>query len=101
MLFDGVGDVGDGLDCAAQEFALPLARDDVAVYLPGGEIGCARQFYVDEALVVAEVEVGFAAVAGYEHFAVLIGGHRAGVDVKVGVELQHGYGYASAFEDAP
>ena len=45
---------------------------------------------VDEALVVAEVEVGLAAVVGDEHLAVLEGVHRAGVDVDVRVELLHG-----------
>ena len=81
MALDGVCDVGDGLDCAAEEVALALAGDDVAVDLAGGEVGCAGEFYVDESLVVAEVKVGFAAVAGDEYFAVLVGGHCAGVDV--------------------
>ncbi len=44
---------------------------------------------VDEALVVAEVEVGLALVVGDEHLAVLEGVHRAGVDVDVRVELLH------------
>ena len=45
---------------------------------------------VDEPLVVAEVEVGLAAVLGDEDLAVLAGVHGAGVDVDVGVELAHG-----------
>ena len=36
---------------------------------------------------MTEVEVGFRAVVGYENFAVLIGAHRAGVYVDIGVEL--------------
>ena len=42
---------------------------------------------VDEPLVVAEVEVGLAAVVGDEHLAVLERVHRARVDVDVRVEL--------------
>ena len=53
----------------------------------------------DEALVVAEVEIGFRAVFGHEHFAVLERAHRAGVDVDVGIELEHGDFEAARFED--
>ena len=44
---------------------------------------------VDEALVVAEVEVGLALVVGDEHLTVLERVHRPGVDVDVRVELLH------------
>ncbi len=47
------------------------------------------QVLVDEALVVAEVEVGLAPVLGDEDLAMLERVHRAGVDVDVGVELAH------------
>ena len=40
-----------------------------------------------EALVMAEIEIGLGAVVGDEHLAVLIGRHRAGIDVEIGVEL--------------
>ena len=40
-----------------------------------------------EALVMAEVEVGLGAVVGDEHLAVLVGRHRARIDVEIGVEL--------------
>ena len=40
-----------------------------------------------EALVVAEIEIRLGAVVGHEHLAMLIGRHRAGIDIEVGVEL--------------
>src|SRR6516225_1870825 len=40
-----------------------------------------------KALVVAEVEVRLRAIVGHEHLAVLIGRHRLGVDVGIGIEL--------------
>ena len=43
---------------------------------------------VDEALVVAEVEVGLGAVVGDEHLAVLERTHGARIDVDIGVELE-------------
>jgi len=39
---------------------------------------------------VAEVEVGLPAVVGHEDLSVLEGVHGAGIDVDVGVELDHG-----------
>ena len=53
---------------------------------------------VGEPLVVAEVEVGLAAVVGDVDFAVLIRAHRARIDVDVGVELLQRDLVAVAFE---
>jgi hypothetical protein len=36
---------------------------------------------------VAEVEVRLRAIVGHEHLAVLIGRHRPGIDVEIGIEL--------------
>jgi hypothetical protein len=47
----------------------------------------AEEILVDEALVVADVEVGLGAVLGDEDLAVLERAHRPGVDVEVRVEL--------------
>ncbi len=54
---------------------------------------------VGEALVVAEVEVGFSAVVGDKHFAVLIGRHGAGINVQVGIALLEGNFQTAAFEE--
>ena len=40
-----------------------------------------------EALIVTEIEIGFGAVVGDEHLAVLGGRHRARIDVEIGVEF--------------
>ena len=53
-----------------------------------------------EALVVAEVEVGFSAVVGDEDFAVLEGRHGSGIDVEVGVELHQVDAEAAALKQA-
>ena len=49
----------------------------------------AREVLVDEALVVADVEIGLGAVLGHEDLAVLERAHRPRVDVEVRVELLH------------
>ena len=55
---------------------------------------------VEEALVVADVEVGLGAVVGDEDLAVLERVHRAGVDVEVRVELLHGDAQPARLEQA-
>ena len=87
---DLVGDVRDDLDRLAEVVAPALGGQHRRVDRPGGGVRVLRQVLVDEPLVVAEVEVGLAAVVGDEHLAVLERVHRAGVDVDVRVELLHG-----------
>ena len=53
----------------------------------------------DEALVMAQVEVGFSAVFGDKHLAVLEGRHGARVDVDVGVQLDQGDFEAPRFKN--
>src|ERR1700689_677657 len=55
---------------------------------------------VGEALVVAEVAVGFRAVIGDKHFAMLIGRHGAGINVQVGIALLEGNFKSAALEQA-
>ena len=97
-LLDLVGDVRDDLDGAAQEVAAPLLGDDGLVDAAGGDVGELREVLVDEALVVAQVEVRLGAVVGDEDLAVLVGRHGARVDVDVGVELEDGDGEAPTLE---
>ena len=60
----------------------------------------AREVLVDEALVVADVEIGLGAVLGHEHLAVLERAHRPGVDVDVRIELLHLHAQAARLEQA-
>src|SRR5690606_39620029 len=88
-LLDLVGDVRDDLDGVREVGAAALLLDDAQVDLTGGDVVAARQVDVQEALVGADVQVGLGAVVGDEHLAVLVGTHRPGVHVDVGVDL-HG-----------
>ena len=87
---DLVRDVRDHLDGLAQVVAPALGGEHGRVDRAGGGVRVAGEVLVDEPLVVAEVEVGLAAVVGDEHLAVLERVHRARVDVDVRVELLHG-----------
>ncbi len=98
-VLDLVGDVRDHLDGAPEEVAPALLLDHRAVDAPGRRVGALREALVDEALVVAEVEVGLAPVLGDEDLAVLARVHGARVDVDVGVELAHRDPQAPALEE--
>jgi hypothetical protein len=84
---DLVGDVRDHLDRRAEVLALPLLAEDAVPDRAGGVVRVPREVLVDEALVVADVEIGFRAVLGHEHLAVLERAHRPGIDVEVRIEL--------------
>ena len=86
-LLDLVGDVRHHLHGAAEVVAAALAADHRVVDAARRHVGGAARVGVREALVVAQVEVGLGAVLGDEHLPVLVGGHRARVDVDVRVEL--------------
>ena len=86
-VLDLVGDVGDDLDGFAEIIAAALFGDDLLVDAAGGEVVVARELGVGEALIVAEIQVGFRAVVGDEDLAVLEGRHGARIDVEVGVKL--------------
>jgi hypothetical protein len=65
--------VGNDLNGFAEVVAAALLEDDLLVDAAGGVVVVAREGRVGEALVVAEVEIGFSAVVGDENFAVLKG----------------------------
>jgi hypothetical protein len=96
--FDLVGDVRDDLHGAPLVFAGAFLVEHALVNLAGGEVVELGEVRVREALVVAEVEVGFRAVIEHIHFAVLVRVHRAGVDVQVRVKLLHDDLQAAQFE---
>ena len=84
-----VGDVGDDLNGAAKIVAGALPVEDVPVDLAGGDGGIEGQVFIDEPLVVAQVQVGLGSVVGDEDLAVLIGAHGARVHIEIGVQLLH------------
>src|SRR3981081_1576077 len=101
LLLDHVRDVRDHLHGRSEVVAAPLARDDLLVDLPGRYVGRDRQVLVDKPLVVPEVQVGLGAVIRDEHLAVLVGAHRAGVDVEIWVELLEGVGGWAGSQEVP
>ena len=100
-VLDLVGDVRDHLDGLAEIRAPAFLRQHVLVDRPGRGVRPFGELDVDEALVVTEVEVGLAAVAGDEHLTVLKRVHGARVDVDVRVELLHRDPKPTGLQQAP
>src|SRR6516164_3294264 len=86
-LLDRVGHVRDDLYRRPEIFAAPFAGDHRRVDPSGGDRIAAPRSNADIALVMAEIEIRFGAVIGDEYLSVLVGAHRAGIDIQVGVEL--------------
>ena len=84
---DRVGHVRDHLHRRAQVIAASLLGDDVAVDAARGDVVRLPRRNAGEAFVVAKVEVRLRAIVGHEDLAVLVGAHRARIDVQIGVEL--------------
>ena len=86
-VLDLISDMRDDLHGLPKVFALALVVEDLLVHLAAGEVVHARELRAGEALVMAEVHVGFRAVVQHIDLSVLVGAHGAGVDVEVRVEL--------------
>ena len=86
---DLVRDVRDHLHRRAEVLAFALFAQHPVPDAACRVICGARKVLVDEALVVADVEIGFGAVLGHEDLAVLKRAHRSRIDVDVRVELLH------------
>src|SRR3989441_1313753 len=84
---DLVRDVRDNLDRATKVVSAALLLDDGAVDLSGRDVVVSGQVYVEDPLVVPEVEVHLGAVVEDEHLPVLVRVHRARIDVQVRVDL--------------
>jgi len=95
---DLVRDMRNDLDRSAQEVAVALLGEHCAVDLAGGDVVFLAQRHVGESLVVAQVEVRLCAVFSDEYLTMLVGRHRARIDVQVGIQLLHGHRNAPALE---
>jgi len=99
VILDFIGDMWNHLHRLAQIFAAAFLADHRFIDLAGGEVIHLFHAGGDEALVVAEVEVGFGPVVSDKHFTVLHRAHGARIDVDIRVELEHGDFKAARFKD--
>ena len=98
-MLDLVGDVRNHLHRAAEIVATALLAQHMLVDPAGGEVVALGHLGTDEALVVAQVEIGFRAILGDEHLAMLERTHGARIDVDVRIQLEDGDLEAAGLED--
>lgn len=87
LLLDLVRDVRDDLYRRAKVLALALFVEDRPVDLARRDVGVLRQVDIDEALVMAEIEVGLCAIIRDKDLTVLVRAHRTRIDVDVRIEF--------------
>ena len=98
-LLDGVGDVRDHLDGGAQIVTTTLLAQHVCIDAAGGEVVAAGHLGADETLVVAQIQIGFGPVLGYEHFTMLGRAHGARIHVDVRVQFHDGHIQTTGFQN--
>src|SRR5258708_16213915 len=86
-VLDFVRNVRDDLDRFSQVLSFALIVQNGLVHLSAGEVIEPREFAIGESLVMAKVQVGFGSIIEDINLAVLIGVHRAWIDVEIGVKL--------------
>ena len=84
---DGIGDMRNDLHRCPEIIAFPFPRDDLAVDTPGGDIVRLTGGDAGEPLIMTKIEVRLRPVIGDIDLAVLIGRHRARINVEIGIEL--------------
>ena len=87
QVLDLVGNVRDHLNGFTQVLAPAFLLDHRFVHLAGRKVITLAHPCAGKALVVAQIQVGFGPVFRHEHFAVLEGTHRPGVNVNIGIEF--------------
>ncbi len=86
-LLDLVGNVRDHLHRGAQIVATTLFFQNVLVDPACGDVVLLVGRAPREALIMAKVQVGLGTVIGDENLTMLIGRHRARINIQVGIEF--------------
>ena len=87
---DGAGDVRNHLHIATEVSATAFAFKNFGVDLTGSDEVQAAEVLVQDALIGAQIHVGFKTVFKHKHFAVAIGVQRAAIDIQVALHLDGG-----------
>ena len=91
--------MGDDLYRFAQVVTAPLFFEHAFVDLTGGEVVGFLHARFDETLIVTQIKIGFGAIVGDEHLAMLEWRHGAGVHIQIRVEFDQGDFEAARFEN--
>ena len=98
---DGIGDMRNDLDGGAEIIPPPLLGDHLGIEPPRGPVIGLIGRNTGEALIMPEVEISLRPVIGDENLAMLIGRHRARIDIEIGVQLAQPHPIAASLQQRP
>ena len=97
--FDLLGDMGDDLDGFSEIIPAPLLAQHLLINLSRGKVVTAGQSAGGEALIMAQIKVRLRAVLQDIDLPVLVGAHRAGVDVQVGIKFHQAHPQTATLQE--
>ena len=74
--------------------------DDIRIDAPARNRRVLGQFLIDEALIVTQIQIRFATVAGNKHLTVLVGAHCTRIHIEIRIKLLHKYRIAVILEQS-
>ena len=95
---DGVGHVRNHLHRGTEIVAAAFLGDDRLVNPARGHIVGLQRWHAGKALIMTKIEVGLRPVIGDIDFAVLIGRHRARINVEIGVKFPDSHGISASLQ---
>ena len=98
--FDLVSDVRNDLHRAAEIIPAAFGCQNGLINRTRRGVRRPGEVFIDEPLVVTEIQIGFTTVVGDENFAVFERVHRAWVDVDVRIQFLHGDAQTTHLEQA-
>ena len=87
----------NNLHSRAKVFAATFLVQHIPVNLTCGKIGIFVEIFINKALVMTEIQVGFSTVLGHIYFTVLIRAHCTGINIDIRVKLLCGNLETSCF----
>jgi hypothetical protein len=94
-----IASVRNDLHRGAEIIPAAFLGDHFGINPAGGRIIRFRRVHAGEALVMAQIQIGFGAVIGDEHLAVLVRAHRARIHIEIGVELAQAHAIAARLQE--
>ena len=79
--------MGDDLNRTAQIITAPFLGNYIGIDSTCGDIVRLAGRNAGEALVMAQIQIRFCPIIGDIAFTMLIGAHRTGVDIEIGIQF--------------
>ena len=88
------------LNGCAEIFTAPFSFYDCLIDAARCDVAGLRQAFIDKALIMTKVQIGFRTVIGHKDLTMLIGVHGAGIDVDIRIEFLVEHPKPAAFQQS-